>query len=220
MATMQQIRLRSYLKNNYRDNYKRTYECGTKQLFTNSFSIFMMNNPIHGEGIEVDKTNEKFYHDMERFFDIKSDECFYSQSLILKELKKARRDYREWINRVYLSKDAGNFCHYKNGYMCWEYSSNDKYKIVGLEGSGKNLEDPFIVINFGECKRTFFMNYIIQAMTILGCKESHMMVYRSKKQRHLMNKKDFCSSAAYMIKENKEFNMDDDLCVICPIYLD
>lgn len=41
MATMQQIRLRSYLKNNYRDNFKRTYECGTKQMFTNSFSIFM-----------------------------------------------------------------------------------------------------------------------------------------------------------------------------------
>lgn len=173
-------------------------------------------NHIYCDGIEVDKASGHYCQGLEKYFSMADGSGqFYSDKLILKDLKKARRNYRKWINEIYLKEGYENFCYCKHSNLYFDYSS-DGYNLIGIDGF-TDINKPAIIIDFGEYKRVLDLNQLIHAMEILGWKEARMMVTNNFKHT-CRRKEDGCSRVPYLVEGNKEFNLNDDLCVLCGFY--
>ena len=214
MATKGQIKkLKSYLRK-CDDTLSKTYEYEGTQVFTNSFSGFMLTNPIKDDEIEM--SNDYFGYKIYELI-IKADRYKYyynySQVISLKTLKDIRKRAKD-IAKNDPSLLQGNY-KYKDesGIDCIIFEDKTKCIVLhfGNDIYGNNID------------RMLKIDFVIDAMEILNYKKMRMMVYMelnepavdSNTYRKYFN--DIFSIITYMVKDDEEYiPYKHDKCIILP----
>lgn len=170
----QKNKLRMYLKDS---EVKKTYEYHDKycdrQIFSNGITLFMVQDFIKGEGIEIDH-DDNFCRHIRHIFE-KASDAFQSvdpalgttHAFKLKDLKMAKRNAKIAIK----NKHCDDYIEYRDPYCGIVRIYDSKDIMVDFE---------FRFCENDVCHRWINLNYLIEAMEILNYKLIKMCVYKVK----------------------------------------